>query len=170
MAYKDYESYKRGKSALLYFHNRAVFYSDYKLTFEELITLLDSRTNNKYFVEGLGDGIILAEVPEFNVRAGMEKLATQGRGKIPATNGAFTQAIANNVSENISYVDAFAFVATESSKQIASGVAEGLQTVGNATIQGLETINFIVKYWYVTIPLGLGLYIMLNQEIKKRLA
>lgn len=160
---------QRGREALAYFHNRALRYSDYKLSFDDLITLVSNR-GYKNFVQGLGMGIIDAEISERNVKSGMELLADKGKGKIPSTNGAFTQAIASNVSENISYVDAIAYTAKESSIQIATGVSEGLETIGNSTIQGLKVAKFLTEYWWITIPAVVIGYVALNQTIRAKLS
>ena len=109
--------YDRGRLALVYFHNEARKFSNYKISLDELIAILKKR-GPKTFVEGLGDGIIIAEINEKNVASGMQTLARNGKGKIPATNGAFTQAVANDVRDNISYVDAFIYVAEETTSQV----------------------------------------------------
>lgn len=157
--FKDQNSFNRGKSALMYFHNRALKYSDYKLSFLELQELLSFRTSNKYFIEGLGDGIILGEISEFNVKAGMETLADQGKGKIPSTNGAFTQAIANNVRDNISYVSAFAYVATESSKDIL----EGATAIGDS-VMGIG--KFLNSNLFWVLPLGILVVVYVNAKAR----
>lgn len=157
---------KRGRNALAYFHNKALNYPDYKLTLDELVDLLDSRSRN--FTEGLGLGIVMSEAPERNVKAGMETLAVNGKGKIPATNASFTQAIANNVASNISYVDALTFTATESAKQLGEGISEGLEVVGTSVIQGLKVGKYLTEYWYLTIPAVIVGYIAINQFIKAR--
>lgn len=158
---------KRGRNALAYFHNRALKYPDYNLSLDQLVNILNSRSKN--FVQGLGDGIILVDASEKNIKAGMELLADRGKGKIPATNASFTQAIASNIADNISYVDALSYTAVESGKQIASGVSEGLETVGNSVIQGLKVTKFLTEYWYITIPVAIYGYLMLNQFVRAKL-
>ena len=149
------EYFNRGKSALLYFHNKAVLYPDYKLSFQELVHLVENR-GYKNFLRGLGMGIIDGEISEYNVRGGMEKLAINGKGKIPATNGAFTQAIATDAAENISYVDAIAYVSKESVKDLA----EISEKVGKGVLFGLD-------YWYLIIPVAIGAYVYIYAKASR---
>ena len=124
------QEFQRGRNAIVYFNNVLVREFNGKNTVDQMIAIIQSRPMQKNFVQGLGLGIISASVTENNVKSGMENLARKGGGKIPATNGAFTQAIANDVRDNISYVDASFYVATESTKNIV----DGLQKIGDEVI------------------------------------
>lgn len=159
----------RGRNAIVYFNNVLVreFGSPYSV--DEMINIIQSRPMQKNFVQGLGMGIIEAEVAEFNVKSGMEKLARSGGGKIPATNGSFTQAIANDVRENISYVDATLYVTKESAKDIASGVLTTSENLGNTLLSMGKFTNFLIEYWWLSIPVGVGGYFYFQLVLAKKL-
>lgn len=162
------QEFQRGRNAIVYFNNVLVREFNSPYTVDAMIDILQSRPMQKNFVQGLGMGIVEAEAPEFNVKAGMESLARKGAGKIPATNGAFTQAIANNVRDNISYVDASKYVVVESGKQIGQATLDTLENAGNSLIGMGKFINFAVEYWWITIPVVVGGYFYVNLKILKR--
>lgn len=165
----DAQEKQRGRNAIVYFNNVLVREFNSPYTVDQMISIIQSRPMQKNFVQGLGMGIIEAEVPEFNVKAGMESLARKGGGKIPATNGAFTQAVANNVRDNISYVDATLYVTKETAKDIGTGVLKTTENLGNSLIGMGKFVNFAVEYWWLTIPLVAGGYLYFQLKLAKNL-
>lgn len=162
------QEFLRGRNAIVYFNNILVREFNSPYTVDQMISIIQSRPMSKNFVQGLGMGIIEAEVAEFNVKAGMESLARKGGGKIPATNGAFTQAVANNVRDNISYVDATLYVTKETAKDVGSAVINTSETIGNSLIGMGKFSLFLVEYWYLTIPVGIYLGVLTFNYILPR--
>jgi hypothetical protein len=141
MSYSE-DEYQRGRKCLTYFHNKMISLypkNVYPFSFNELISFLTARTGQKFFVQGLGFGSI--EESERNIQSGMETLARNGKGKIPLNNNSFYQAIANDVGENISYIDASVFTAKE------TAIEQG-KIVLNVTDDVLrESMDVTKKVW-----------------------
>lgn len=131
--YNDYDDYQRGRDAIIYFHNAMIklYPASYKLDLQGLIKGLTSRTGQIFFLEGLGNGIINAELSDKTVQMGMEYLAEKGKGQIPANNNTFVQNLSNQNLANQSFTDISSFVVLETGKDIIKGVAK----VGEAVIE-----------------------------------
>ena len=124
--YNDFDDYNKGREALAYFHNAMtrLFPDQYKITLNELLRGLTARNGQKFFIEGLGLGIIEADMGLKQVNEAMTSLASQSKGKIPATNGAFRNALIGVASIG-NWVDMATFVSAETAKDVVIGIARG---------------------------------------------
>jgi hypothetical protein len=168
--YNDYDDYSKGREALMYYHNAMVrFYSDkYKISFNELLRGLTARSGQKFFMEGLGLGIISADMSLSQVNEAMTTLARQSNGKIPATNGAFKNALIG-VATIGSWVDMTAFVSSETAKTVVIGVANVGQKVidvGEGVLDSTVSLASNLK-WIVPIILIGGALIYVNNYSKR---
>lgn len=150
----DYDDFMRGKTALVYYHNAMVtlYPQKYKLDLQSLIRGLTAREKNKYFVDGLGLGILNAEATDKTVRNAMEYLASKGGGNVPASNNTFFQSIANQVTADIKFTDISSFVVLETAKDVLVGVSK----VGEKIIDGgeaaLDTSVSLIKSLKWVLP------------------
>jgi len=160
MIYQNYDDYERGRKALTYYHNAmaTLYPSTYKISFEELQNIIAQRKGGKNFVEGMGTGIILAEMSEGKVSDGMEELARQSKGKIPATNSVFTMALVNS-SRQYSFIDMSKTVAVESAKDLLKGaehIGKSVIDAGKGVTNTLSMLQYILP---IILIGGLGFYV-----------
>lgn len=160
MIYQNYDDYERGRKAITYFHNAmaTLYPSTYKISFEEMQNIIAQRKGGKNFVEGMGTGIILAEMSEAKVSDAMEELARQSKGKFPATNSVFTMALVNS-SRQFSFIDMGKTVAVESAKDILKGT----QKIGDSIIEAGKGVTNSLNLLKYALPIiligGLGFYV-----------
>lgn len=146
--YLDYDDYLAGKNAIMYFHNKMCdLYSNYTLTFQNLLLGLNSR-GNKFFVDGLGLGIIEnPDVSQSTVKNAMEYLAVKSQGRIP-TAGSFTQAIADQEQAEFHFGDISAFVALTTAKQVLAESEKQAEKVIEFGSQAIgETATVAKSIW-----------------------
>lgn len=139
-----------GERLLKVFHIENRNYSNYKLSYAELKHALEIRRGQSNFVRSLGGTIAVSGTPESDAIKAMKNLAHSSKGRIPSTNGAFTQAIVDRATD-FSFVDAVSFTAIETAKDVAKGVQE----VGNTL---LDTAKILKMVFIPTFFLILFLY------------
>ena len=118
---------KKGKEALLYFHNASLKYSSYPLSSVDELAIQVSGSEKKapIFLEGLGFAIYEAgsvQLSDSRVRGVMESLAYQGKGKVPDSMNAFFNAL-TGASVTINWIDATKVVATNVTKEVVDKVS-----------------------------------------------
>lgn len=144
-----------GMKLLTEFHNFSKRYPGYKLTFAQLLSILEKRPNQKHFVEILGGSVLVSGVSQGESLLSMQNLAFHSQGKIPSENVNFRQAIIDKATE-FHLVDAVVYTAVESTKQIM----EGVQSVGNTLIDTGKILQFLFPVAVVWF-----LYIFLKKKI-----
>lgn len=103
------------------------------------------------YIDGLGFSLrsVGFDTQPDKIASAMQALASQGGGAIPGNQNTFFSAVQNQ-AQAFSFFDAAAFVAVESAKQIASGVADVGQDL-------LDTGSAILKYRnYILIAVSLA--------------
>ena len=118
---------KKGKEALLYFHNASLKYSSYPLSSVDELAIQVSGSEKKapIFLEGLGFAIYEAgsvQLSDSRIRGVMESLAFKGKGKVPDSMNAFFNAL-TGASVAINWVDATKVVATNVTKEVVEKVS-----------------------------------------------
>lgn len=118
-----------GLDLLKAFHESNKKSSSYKITFDQLVTMLESRTNQKRFINILGGSVLNSGTSKAQAIKAMETLGNNSHGRIPSRNADFISAIIQKATQ-FSYVDAAVFTVTESAKDIVHGA----QVVGDTLI------------------------------------
>ena len=134
---------EKGREALTYFHNQASTFSNYELSFPELLDLVGGgEKKNGIFLEGFGFAIEQVGEGGFfsgnKTKIAMENLATAGQGRIPAQTS-FFKALSNE-AQNINWIDAAPSVAIGVAADVVQGVAEG----GKSVITTLKSLNVVL--------------------------
>jgi len=135
-------SVERGRLALKTFHNFSVsnFGSSYGFaSLDDLIAAIKKQKGALFVEEYIGDLATLLEMSESDVDDAMVELAKRARGKIPENWQTWGNALQNKV-ENYSFVDALKYTVVESSKDVASGLAEA----GDSAIFTLKVMKFLI--------------------------
>jgi hypothetical protein len=127
-----------GSQALSYFHNRAVQYEGYEMTFGELKRSYGSDARVAAYLDGWGSYILENGMSDRDVKSAMEALADAGEGRVPHQTSVFN-ALGGKVGA-INWIDLTKTVATETVKQ----VADGAQAVGHAVIDTAKSLNVIL--------------------------
>lgn len=127
-----------GEKLLKAFHDENRNYGGYKITFDQLKAILQARPNQKSFVRNFGGTISVANISESDAIQAMKNLARSSRGRIPARNADFTQAVVDKTTA-FSFVDAVTYTAVETTKDVVKGVTE----IGNTLITTGKWINAI---------------------------
>lgn len=111
------------------------------ISYEQLLNILKSRRpmGGESFISGLGLAVKNANISDSKIEEAMRKLAAASQGKLPEKNMDFFNAL-NGVAISYSFVDATAFVVTESAKDIAGAA----QSVGNSLITTGKILNFFL--------------------------
>lgn len=130
-----------GLELLKVFHEWNKKNTSYKLTFDQLVSILESRPNQKNFLSTLGSSVVNSGTPKSAAIASMQSLGLRSRGKIPEANSYFIDAIVRKATE-FKFVDAVVFTAKESAGDIVSG----LQTVGNTAMATGKVLAFITPF------------------------
>lgn len=140
-----------GRQALTYFHNMSRNFTAYQpRTVDELIALYGSKKGPIY-LEGIGLAISSNSMTERQIKAAMENLAYQTRGKIPADHQAYVRALGNKAGE-ISYLDLTKQVVADVVKESADGLAsfgENLKTILSIANTALPFVVLWLGYKYV---------------------
>lgn len=141
VADKNNPDYIKGLDALQRFYNSAKSFSPNNVTysFSELISILSTRTGQVAFVEGLGLAINSVGFSTSKIQSAMSILARKSMGKIPSKNGDFFNHLQDE-GYKINFVDAVAFVAKESAKDIVVGA----QAIGDSIITTGKIFNFLL--------------------------
>lgn len=152
--YNDYDDYSKGREAIAYFHNAMtrMFPDQYHLSLNELLIGLTKRNGQKFFLEGLGLGIIESDMSLKQVNEAMTGLARQSKGKIPATNGAFKNALIGVASIG-NWVDMTTFVSVEVAKDVITGVARGGELVLNTAENLAESTASVASSLKYVVPI-----------------
>lgn len=130
---------KRGKDALMYFHNASIKFPSYDISFERLIQILAEKSHDQ-FLSGFGFAIVSAEISERDVRAAMERLALKAKGQIPARWVDFFNALNKDPS-------GFSFEAVGATiKGSLSDIGSGFKKVGDISIETLKNAGSLVTY------------------------
>lgn len=156
MSPSDQADFDSGKNALKTYYGFMVSFFPVtykKYSFEEFYNLLIKIKGGKALAIGLGLGIREAGLSSSTVNDSMKKLAQSGNGKIPASQYDFFKFLVQG-SSNISYLDAAAFTALESFKDIGSG----LESVGNQVILTGKILNFLMPVIALVV-----IYFLLNK-------
>jgi hypothetical protein len=136
---------KKGREAVIYFHNDSVVYPNYGLTLEGLIAQV-SNNHPEIFLEGFGFAIENLNMDGFfgggRVKDAMEKFAARAQGRVPSNMSAFFNALSDEATQ-VNWVDATGFVTKEVASQVIEGVAEVGTTITD-TLGSLKTILPIV--------------------------
>ncbi len=127
-----------GSQALTYFHNRALQYDGYDLTFGELKSSYGSDARVAIYLEEWGAYILDNGMPERDVKSAMEALANAGQGKVPHQTSVFN-ALGGKVGA-INWIDLTKTVAIETAKQVATGA----QAIGTTVIDTAKSLNVIL--------------------------
>lgn len=145
---------ENGLKAINYFHSYSIdhFPLTYKTTFAHLVKILDGR--GKGGIAGVGLGIAVTNMDWGKVQEAMEKLASLAQGKIPSSNGAFSQALANRLQE-IDFT-ALSEIALDSGLDLIKHSA----SIGDKAMEGLKGAFDLVSQAKIAIPLALGLYLV----------
>ena len=150
--YNDYDDYSKGREALVYYHNAMVrlFSSQYKLALNELFRGLVARNGQRFFIEGMGLAIINSDMSLKQVNEAMTSLASKSGGKIPATNGAFYNAL-QGVATIGSWVDMATFVGAETAKDVVIKLATGgekilstAENLADSTVSVASSLKYVV--------------------------
>lgn len=144
-----------GLELLRAFHNYNKHNSNYKLSFEQLILMLEKRPNQKNFLSILGGSVLNSGTDKKKAITAMEQLGFKSKGKIPSSNANFKSAIIENATA-FSYVDAIVYTATET----ASQVVQGVQAVGNTLIDTGKILRFLFP-----IAVVYFLYVFLKKKV-----
>lgn len=142
---------QKGREAVQVFHNASLSYPNYKLSFDALLNQV-SKGHPTVFLGGLGlaiDNINQGSWFNFvNVDKAMKNLAEQGKGRVPSDMNVFFTALSDD-AQNINWVDAIGFTSVESAKK----VGEGLQEVGDITLDTLKSFGAVLP---LALLLGAG--------------
>lgn len=168
--YNDYDDYAKGREALMYFHNAMTrMYPDkYNISLNELLLGLTKRQGQKFFMEGLGLGIIESNMSLKQVSEAMTQLATQSKGKVPATNGAFRNALIGVASIG-SFIDMATFVGAETGKDLITGIAkvgDKVIATGENVLDATTSLASNLK-WIVPVILIGGAFIYVFNTSKR---
>lgn len=167
--YLDYDDHQRGRNAIIKYHNKMCeLYPSYNISLDNLVKGLRERQGQKFFLDQLGLQIINGDISEKTVTDAMNYLAVSGKGKIPATNNAFTTVLTNQVQAEVNYTDLGSFVViqtawdiyNESEKQAAAvlnfaGIAaDKTGNILGATADSVTSILTSAKYVIPIVVIG----------------
>jgi len=150
--YNDFDDYSKGREAIAYFHNSMtrLFPDQYRISLNELLRGLTARAGQKFFLEGIGLGIIETDMSLKQVNEAMTGLAKNSKGKIPATNGAFKNALIGVASIG-NWVDMATFVGAETAKDVVIGIAKGgeklistAENLADSTASVASSLKYVV--------------------------
>ena len=144
-----------GLKLLRAFHDYSKHYPVYKISFEQLVSFLEKRPNQKNFVSILGGAVLNSGTNQGDSIIAMQSLGFNSKGRIPSSNGNFISAIVEKAT-SFSYVDAVVYTAKETVSQVADGVA----SVGNTLIDTGKILQFLFPVAVVYF-----LYIFLKKKV-----
>lgn len=128
-----------GREAVVIFHNYcANNFSSYTLRLEELIASTEAQKGGRFFLEGMGMVIRETELSSSKVEDAMIALAKQGRGRIPDNWNTWIRVLGDEAAK-VDWLDATAYTATETAKDLAKGAAQ----VGDVVLDTAKSIGVI---------------------------
>jgi len=154
----DAIDYNKGVETLKYFHNRALFYPKYTLTFEELLNSYGRKS--KFAVESVGLQVNILELSESRAQDAMEELADKGEGGIPEKWLGFSYALGQKAKETPVW-EGIKFVTAETAKEV--GVM--FQEAGKGVIATLKASKYMIP---VIIFGGVGFWLYSNVTRRQR--
>lgn len=168
--YNNQADYETGYDAIIAFHNKSVtsYKENYHFTLVGLVKELSARRNQKFFIEGLGLAIQNADMSKSRAKSAMEVLAIKGKGRIPATNGAFYTALVDEAATP-NWIDGSAFVLVESAKNVVTGVShvgDAVINTGAGILSSAESISKNLAWIVPLITIG-GAILYINNTSKK---
>jgi hypothetical protein len=125
-------------------------------SFQELLDTLHKRVGGKFIEDGIGLGV--NSVDGFNdskINSSMQALAKASGGKIPSKNGDFF-AFMTNEATKVNFVDAIAYTATESAKDIVTGA----QKIGDSVLLSGQLLT-----WLLPVAVIYFGYMYLNKKV-----
>lgn len=120
-------------------------------SYDELKRALTSRKAGQGFIESLGMSVRFAELSDSKINSSMKALAQASGGKIPSKNSDFYNFMIDEGTK-INFIDALIYTATESAKDIGTGV----QAVGNTLIDTGKILRII----FIPVVLYFGYQIL----------
>lgn len=120
-----------GRTAMIYFHNRAALYSGYNITLDQLIDQVGGK-RPEIFLDGLGMTILNLEMRDGQIKDAMVSLADTTKGMIPKNNTIFFQALSNRLT-NVTVSD-WVVASPEIAGNIAKDLGQGAVEIGNTVI------------------------------------
>lgn len=143
---------KRGKDALVYFHNASLEYPAYgSRPIAQLYAELQAA--NPSFLEGFGFALATADFKESRVEDAMEELAAASKGQIPKASG-FFNALQGQVGK-LDFLDTIKVVSADTASQLGDGLAQ----VGDTAVDVLKEAKGYVVYLPLLAFAGLAFYI-----------
>lgn len=140
----------RAKGALLYFHARALSYPDkYDYTAQQLYDHY-SEVSPK-FLQYLGSSLSESGLSDSDIQIGMEQIADDGQGKVPAHPGDFFDFLISGAKNKITSWDVV--------KAVGEGVAQATGAVAKVTGDTLSNAAGLVKYVPFLLFAGLAYFI-----------
>lgn len=142
----------QARKALLYFHNRSLKYSGYKITFDELLNRL-YKNKPQVGLPLLNNAIVISELSESEIKRLFENLADQGKGRIPSNANAFFDVLRGEVS-NVTWSEI-----REALSQSASDISQGVMSGGEGIIDTLKSLNVILPI----VIVGAVIYLIIQK-------
>lgn len=120
--------------------SRAFNGSSFNYSFEQFLKVMQPNQKKlDILLDGVGGGVREAGVSDSRIETAMRSLAKSSGGKIPSNPMQFFYYLSNEATK-INWLDATAFVVTESAKDIIKGA----QSVGDSIITSAKIINFLL--------------------------
>lgn len=142
----------RARKALLFFHNKSLSYSGYKITFDQLLTAL-YKTNASKNLPILDRAILNSELNETEIKKIFEGLAMQGQGRIPKSANTFFDALIGEAG-SVSWVDV-KVEAIQAVKDVSNVVVDA----GQSVLTSFKALTFILPFLVV----GVVVYIVYSK-------
>lgn len=167
--YLDEDDHAAGFNAIKLYHNYMVtMYDHYKIDLHTLISNLAKRTGGKFFIDGMGFGILENKMSNRQVQNAMERLARESKGQVPAHNSAFTQALISSASVS-EWVDLPSFVILESAKDILGAgkvIGQSVIDIGGSAIESGKSLVENARY-IVPVVIVVGVTFAIYMGMKK---
>lgn len=123
-----------------YNYSRGIFPFKTVYSFDQLVKTLEARKGGgPGYVESLGMSVRFAEMDDSKINSSMYSLAVMSSGKIPSKNSDFYNFMVNEATK-INFVDAIAYTAVESAKDIAKGA----QQIGDSVLLTGKLITYLL--------------------------
>lgn len=141
MTSTSYAAVEKGRLCFKFFHNFSTGrFPAYRFTsVDELISAVKKQKGALFVDEYLGDLALQFGLSEPDLRESMESLSRALSGNLPAEWMTWGKSLSDKV-QDYSILDASIYTATESAKDILSGVAEA----GDAAIFTLKAAKYLV--------------------------
>lgn len=120
--------------------NKSLYPKSFNYSFDVFLSKIQpDKKKLDIVLDGVGFGVRSADMSDSKIDSAMRKLALQGAGRIPK-NPYDVFKFLSNESTQISWVDAAAYVATESAKD----ALKAAESVGNQVILTGKILNFLL--------------------------